>query len=289
MWTAMDQYGKHPDKTRKVVLSMTVDIDDTTDFGLYETKEAAEQMISSTMQQMSLIPETKSTDTIIDDFISLHKTLQSSTPIPLLSLIAQNSFTHALDIQANLIQHALLSLFFDSLNLRKHLETLNSYLLFGNGVFVTRLHEALFEDFDDDGRSGGQPGLGLGMGLKGKNNWPPNSAKVGLVLRNILSESGVDTTGISFAYRELSEEHFNKVQNPIGTLSTKKFNTKVLKLSIFYNYYINQHSLSTQSSLHPSSIDMIVFSFFSSDYYGCNIFHTNFSVMQLHEQVTPKE
>jgi hypothetical protein len=218
MWTAMDQYGKHPDKTRKVVLSMTVDIDDTTDFGLYETKEAAEQMISSTMQQMSLVPETKSTDTIIEDFISLHKTLQSSTTIPLLSLIAQNSFTHALDIQANLIQHALLSLFFDSLNLRKHLETLNSYLLFGNGVFVTRLHEALFEDFDDDGRSGGQPGLGLGMGLKGKNNWPPNSAKVGLVLRNILSESGVDTTGISFAYRELSEEHFNKVQNPIGTL-----------------------------------------------------------------------
>ena len=194
--------------------------DDPPYFGLFDTKEAAQQMLSSRIQEMSLTPEPTSTDTFVSDFTSLHATLQSSTSIPLLSLIAQNSFTHALDLQANLIQQALLSLFFNSLDLKRHLSILHSYLLFGNGIFVTRLQEALFEDFDtDDVRGGGQPGLGLGIGfLVGKNVWPPNGAKVGLVLRNVLAETHINTTDpeICFAYRELSDDQFEKVKNPIG-------------------------------------------------------------------------
>ena len=83
---------------------------------------------------------------------------------------------------------------------------------------MTRLAEALFEDFDEeDVRGGGQPGLGLGMGIKNVDTWPPSGAKVGFVLRNILSEHTAD--GISFAYRELSDDQFEKVKNPIGTTS----------------------------------------------------------------------
>lgn len=213
MWNSMERTRP---QTRNTMTGLRDVVDDSTYFGLFETKEAAEQMLSSRIQEMSLPPENTSPDHFIADFATLHRTLQSSTSIPLLSLIAQNSFTHALEIQSNLIQHALLSLFFNSLSLQNHLSILHSYLLFGNGLFLARLQEALFEDFDtDDVRSGGQPGLGLGIGfLTGKNVWPPNGAKVGLVLRNILSE----TSEISFAYRELSEDQFEKVKNPIGML-----------------------------------------------------------------------
>jgi len=193
-------------------------VDESTYFGLFETKEAAERMLSMRIQEMSLTPENIVPDPFVIDFATLHTTLQSSQSIPLLSLIAQTSFHHSLEIQSNLIQHALLSLFFNSLDLAKHLSVLHSYLLFGNGIFLARLQEALFEDFDsDDVKSGGQPGLGLGIGLlQGKNVWPPNGAKVGLVLRNILSE----TSEISFAYRELSDEQFERVKNPIGNFPT---------------------------------------------------------------------
>ena len=192
-------------------------IEDATEFGLFDTKEAAEQMLSSRIQEMSLLPKSTVTDTFISDFVALHTTLQSSTSIPLLSLIAQNSFTHALEVQGNLIQHALLNLFF-RFDFRKRLATIHSYFLFGNGIFVTRLREALFEDFDsEDGRSGGQPGLGLGIGLlMGKDVWPPSGAKVGLVLRNLLQETLGTDSEVSFAYRALNESDFEKVKNPIG-------------------------------------------------------------------------
>jgi Gamma tubulin complex component C-terminal len=215
MWTRMEQYAQTSGQTRAMIQQFRVNDDDVPDFGLYESKEAAEQMLSTTMAQMSLVSTTPA-DPLISDFTSLHTTLSSSRTSPSLSLIAQNSFTHALDIQSNLIQHALQSLFFNSLSLRGALTTLHSYLLFGNGVFVTRLTEALFEDFDEeDVRGGGQPGLGLGMGIKNVDTWPPSGAKVGLVLRNILSEH--TSEGISFAYRELSDAQFEKVKNPIGT------------------------------------------------------------------------
>jgi len=84
---------------------------------------------------------------------------------------------------------------------------------------VSRLREALFEDFDAaDRRSGGQTGLGLGIGfLVGKDVWPPSGGKVSLVLRNVLAMSGIDTSEVSFGYREMSDEQFGKVKNPIGT------------------------------------------------------------------------
>jgi len=91
---------------------------------------------------------------------------------------------------------------------------------------VTRLQEALFDDFDeDDVRSGGQTGLGLGIGmLRGKDPWPPNGGKVALVLRNVLAECSteMEQNELSFACRELSEERFERVKNPIGTLTPRE-------------------------------------------------------------------
>ena len=84
---------------------------------------------------------------------------------------------------------------------------------------MTKLNEALFDDFDEDGRSGGLHGLGLGVGLV--DRWPPSASKVQGVLRNVLEELGPDgTMGISFAYRELEDREFDKVKNPVGTIPT---------------------------------------------------------------------
>jgi hypothetical protein len=220
MWEGMERYEQSPQASRgNFIVSQTVK-DNVPSTGLFESKEAAEQMLSTSIQKMSLPPETTNQDEFISDLDSFHTAFQSSTSVPLLSLIAQNSFTPAFEIQANLIRHALLSLFFNSLDLTRHLHTLHSYFLFGNGLFVTSLKEAIFEDFDEeDVRSGGQPGLGLGIGkLKTKTDWPPNGAKVGLVLRNVLAETFDDEAdgGISFAYRDLTDEQFDKVKNPLG-------------------------------------------------------------------------
>ena len=196
-------------------------IEDVPEFGLFGTKEAAEEMLSSRIHEMSLTPETDTKDSFITDFNSLRSTLQSARSIPLLSLIVQNSFHHALEIQSTLIQRALLTVFFNSLDLSRHLNVLHSYLLFGNGIFVTKLNEALFDDFDaDDVRAGGKPGLGLGIGiLKKGESWPPSGAKVGVVLRQLLTEpvtSSQKAPEVSFAYRELTDSQFERVKNPIG-------------------------------------------------------------------------
>lgn len=230
MWDSMERYEKSPQQPRGNFFISHAVKNDLPATGLFESKEAAEKMLSASMETMSLPLETAEKDDFITNFESFRKSFQSSTAIPLLSLIAQNSFSPAIEIQANLIQHALLSLFFNSLDLRKNLQTLHSYFLFGNGLFVTSLLEALFEDFDEeDVRSGGQPGLGLGIGkVKDKTSWPPNGAKVGLVLRNVLAETfGDEGDGsISFAYRDLTEDQFEKVKNPLGMSTRDVINTR---------------------------------------------------------------
>lgn len=57
--------------------------------------------------------------------------------------------------------------------------------------------------------------------MKAKDSWPPNGGKVTLVLRNVLSEcfSETEQKEVSFAYRELSEERFERVKNAIGKFS----------------------------------------------------------------------
>ena len=217
MWSAMDQYSQQQTDSNDTIRPPTVEVEKT-EFGLYESKEAAKEMLLTTMQQMSLPLNPAEEDTFITTWQTTHTTLQT-TSVPLLSLIPQTTFTTILKTQSNLIQHALLSQLFHVLSLPSHLSTLHDYFLFGNGIFTTRLSEALFEDFDDeDVRSGGQPGLGLGMGILGSGGtWPPSGAKVGLVLRRVLAgvTSDIDVSP-SFAYRELSDAQFDRVKNPLS-------------------------------------------------------------------------
>jgi len=239
MTRAIEEFERNPERhlvTQKVPQESEAEV---TEFGLFDTKEEAEQMLSTTMQQMSHTPDTSTPDPFITTFTTLHSTLQSPSPIPsasttalpLLSVISQNSFTHALSIQSTLLQKSLLTLLFSTLNLQSHLSSLHAYFLFGNGVFITKLNEALFEDFDDeDVRSGGQHGLGLGIGMV--DRWPPGAAKVTAVLRNLLGEMGAEAGGISFAYRELTDQQFDKVKNPVGNFPVP---TMSLFLSLVYS------------------------------------------------------
>src|SRR5277367_5307098 len=153
----MSRVMDHSSLERQIHGPSKRDIQNVPELGLFETKEAAEEMLSSRIQEMSLVPDTTTPDTFITDFTSLRSTFQSTHSIPLLSLIVQNSFHHALEVQSTLIQRALLTVFFTHLDLPRHLNILHSYLLLGNGLFVTKLNEALFEDFDsEDVRAGGQ-------------------------------------------------------------------------------------------------------------------------------------
>ena len=233
MALAIEQYERDPNRS-VFAAEMSKDNDaEITEFGLFDTKEAAEEMISTTMHQMSLSPSTSTPDPFLASFKSLCSTLHqnssitstaaiTTTTLPLLSLLSQSSFHHALSLQSNLLQASLLTLFFQHLSLQQHLSVLHSYLLFGNGVFITKLNEALFDDFDEDGRSGGLHGLGLGVGLV--DRWPPSASKVQGVLRNVLEELGQDgTMGISFAYRELEDREFDKVKNPVGTIPHQSY------------------------------------------------------------------
>jgi Gamma tubulin complex component C-terminal len=220
MWEAIEAYGNNPSALRRKPLKNIVAPDDTVDYGLFDTKEAAEKMLSSSIQAMSLFAKSTSPN----DFTTLlsERATLLSSPTPPLPLAVQTSFISPSSLQATLIHHSLLSLFFRTLSLQRHFATLHGYLLCGNGLFVSRLQQILFDDVDsEDGRMGGRPGLGLGVrGLREGERWPPHGGKVTLILRGLLEDcvdSEEELKEISFAFRELSDEHLERVNNPLST------------------------------------------------------------------------
>ena len=57
MWNSMERTSR---ETKDVTIESRRTVDEPTYFGLFDTKEAAEQMLSSTIQTMSLAPENSS-------------------------------------------------------------------------------------------------------------------------------------------------------------------------------------------------------------------------------------
>jgi hypothetical protein len=110
------------------------------------------------------------------------------------------------------------------------LELHRSYHLFGNGDFVTRLATALFSDDVQtaERKRGNIPTsetMGLRLGSRESQRWPPASSELRLTLLNVLSDSYVasdaqqqGTTqlpgGLSFAIRELTDAEIDRVMDP---------------------------------------------------------------------------
>ena len=138
----------------------------------------------------------------------------------------------AIEAQNAHLNRLLLRHLFDS-GLMQHLRIQRDYSLFGNGDFVTRLSTALFSaDTQSAERKRGTiptgQTMGLRLGARDGQRWPPASSELRLTLADVLSESyrsgqpahagAVGKTelpgGLSFSIRELPEEDIERVMDP---------------------------------------------------------------------------
>lgn len=132
-------------------------------------------------------------------------------------------------VQANLVNNAVMGYLFRTYNLRAHLELHRSYHLFGNGDFVTRLTIALFSDEvqSAERKRGNIPTsetMGLRLGSRESQRWPPASSELRLTLLDVLTDSYALYTGnekdsqlpggLSFAIRELTDAEIDRVMDP---------------------------------------------------------------------------
>ena len=147
-----------------------------------------------------------------------------------LSVTPLLSFRPIISAQARLINIACLRLLFKEHNLSSHLRIQWQFHLFGDGVFASRLSQALFDpELESAERRKGHRRAGI-MGLKlgSRSSWPPASSELRIALMGILSESyksslGVGSMdsrggelpgGLSFAIRDISEAEMKRCTNP---------------------------------------------------------------------------
>jgi hypothetical protein len=169
--------------------------------------------------------------------------IQAATFSPPMSLTSALSLRPLLTVQTKLVNATTLRLFFRSHQLRMHLSLQRQYHLFGDGVFSTRLATALFDpERETAERKKGtmRSGVGMGLQLGSRSNWPPASSELRLALMGVLSETyyestlyhasklssgaGKDSAGrregdelpgqLNFAVRTLTEPEMEKVMDP---------------------------------------------------------------------------
>ena len=147
-----------------------------------------------------------------------------------LSLTPIFSFSPVISVQARLVNLACLRMLFKGRGLRAHLSLQKRYHLFGDGVFASRLSQALFDpQLQSAERRKGHSRTGvMGLKLGTRDTWPPASSELRLALMGILTESykssdlakdlqladGELPGGLSFAIRDLDEEDIQKCLDP---------------------------------------------------------------------------
>ena len=133
--------------------------------------------------------------------------------------------THARLINTTILRHL-----FWTCRLQHHLDLQKQYHLCGNGDFVARLSTALFsaETQSAERKRGTIPTgetMGLRLGTRGGQRWPPASSELRLTLDGVLAEtyhSDISTEtstrntkelpgGLSFSIRELPDEEIERV------------------------------------------------------------------------------
>jgi hypothetical protein len=147
---------------------------------------------------------------------------------PPLSLAPVISFAPIIMAQARLVNLACLQMLLKDHHLRSHLSLHRRYYLFGDGVFASRLAQALFNPhLESAERRKGHARTGtMGLRLGYRDTWPPASSELRLALMGILSESYHGTLrstvsaerelpgGLSFAIRDITEEEIQKCLDP---------------------------------------------------------------------------
>lgn len=150
------------------------------------------------------------------------------------SLLPLLSFGPMVYAQARLINRECLRLLFSEHDLRKHLAVQRAFQLLGNGMFSSRLTNALFNpDMETTERRSGisRSGVTMGLRLSSRENWPPASSELRLALMGVLTESyqkesSADDNGLpgdlSFAIRDLSTEEMERCMDQ-GSLEALDF------------------------------------------------------------------
>ncbi|KAM3513284.1 hypothetical protein MY11210_003060 [Beauveria gryllotalpidicola] len=149
------------------------------------------------------------------------------------SLLPLLSFGGMVSAQARSINQEHMRLLFVKHDLLGHLRLYREFHMLGNGLFCTRLSQALFNpDLESAERQAGiaRQGGVMGLRLGGRDTWPPASSELRLALMGILSDSYFDGRpkssnklgrdsdklpgDLSFAVRDLSDEEIEKCMNP---------------------------------------------------------------------------
>lgn len=171
-----------------------------------------------------------------------------------------------LKVQARLIDQACMDMLFNQHDLQTHIRLQRDFQLFGNGVFLSRLTQALFNtELESAERRRGVAHSGgiVGLRLGGRDTWPPASSELRLALMGILAESYTSTDkspakvnhgsrlatdmpgDLSFAVRDMSEEEITQCMdaNSIEALDFLRLSYKpptplntVLTPIILYKY-----------------------------------------------------
>ncbi|KAG8166620.1 hypothetical protein KVR01_002309 [Diaporthe batatas] len=218
----MDQYdgqlqvfGKNEQDLQQTMLASIANLERP-----IETKETWNQL--SHILRQHLFNDQRNGEPTVADF-SPHWSL-----LPLLS------FGPMVHTQARLVNRECLKLLFSEHDLRKHLAVQRAFQLFGNGMFSSRLTNALFNpDMETTERRSGvsRSGVTMGLRLSSRDNWPPASSELRLALMGMLTESyqqesGADGNGLpgdlSFAIRDLSTEEMEKCMDQ-GSLEALDF------------------------------------------------------------------
>ena len=205
-----------------------------------------ESALAESIKLMDMVPMLDTLNSkIIEDEDNLHSNIlhADSSDVsrnnliayaPPLSITPTLSFTHILSVQSRLVNAATMKLFFHELKVREHLSLLWQYFLFGDGVFVSRLSHALFDDDLEsaDRREGTVTGGTMGLKLGSRDSWPPASSELRLALMGILAECYQSNEseqfrdegeeykkddlpgGLSFMVRDMTEEELDRCMNP---------------------------------------------------------------------------
>ena len=131
------------------------------------------------------------------------------------------------------LNYRLLHCLFRDCRLLQHFELQRAYHLLGNGNFVARLSTALFSKDTQSARRrrGVAPTgetMGLRLGARGDQPWPPASSELQITLMGVLTETYQLTAtrlvdgsnkqqlpgGISFSIRELPDDEIERVMDP---------------------------------------------------------------------------
>ncbi len=133
--------------------------------------------------------------------------------------------------QHRLLSYSILFLLLESHHLRDHLTIQNRFQLMSDGLFASRLSNALFDSTEASGEGRRRAAGRTGLRLQSRDTWPPASSELRLVLMGILSESISTKDGqrgdskvavrashshlesISFAIRDLTNEDLEKCRD----------------------------------------------------------------------------